>query len=113
MKNFFKNIFIFFYKFLKLLKVVINLFLYKKKDSINVFYGGARSGNIGGPLVKANRLKTYFPEELNFNIIYILSNANYLNKLSIKILKSNNFPIILNQNGVFILHGIKNGSRKI
>ena len=30
-----------------------------------------------------------------------MSNANYLNKLSINILKSNNYPIILNQNGVF------------
>ena len=101
MKIFFKNIFIFLYKILHLFKIVINLFLSKKKDSINIFYGGARSGNIGGPLVKADRLKTYFPEELNFNMVYILSNANYLNKLSIKILKSKNFPIILNQNGVF------------
>ena len=101
MKNFSKNIFIFLYKILQFFKIVINLFFVKKKGTINIFYGGARSGDIGGPLVKAHRLKTYFPEKLNFNIIYILSNANYLNKFSINILKSNKFPIILNQNGVF------------
>ncbi len=27
-----------------------------------VFYGGARAGDIGGPLVKVKRLQAHFPE---------------------------------------------------
>ncbi len=100
LKNSIKNFVIFLYRLLQILRIILNIFI-KKNDSINIYYGGARSGNIGGPLVKVNRLKTYFPEKFNFNILYTLSNANYLNNFSINILKANNYPIILNQNGVF------------
>lgn len=96
-----KNLIIFFYEYFQFFKIFLNIFFIRKKDSINIFYGGARSGNIGGPLVKVDRLKSYFPEKFNFNILYTLSNANYLNKFSINYLKAKNYPIILNQNGVF------------
>ena len=35
-----------------------------------VFYGGARAGDIGGPLVKVKRLKAHFPEHpWGFNLV--------------------------------------------
>ena len=67
-----------------------------------IYYGGARRGNIGGPLVKIKRLTKYFPERyLNYNIVYILSNAPYLPLTALKVLKKKKVPIILNQNGVY------------
>ena len=73
-----------------------------KVDSVKVFYGGARSGNVGGPLVKIKRLKKYFPEKLFcFNIVYLLSNSPFLSDNAIRKLKSRHVPIILNQNGIF------------
>tara|TARA_Y100000589_G_scaffold316293_1_gene340883 strand:+ start:1258 stop:2352 length:1095 start_codon:yes stop_codon:yes gene_type:complete len=100
-KSFLKNFIINSYKLYQILIITSNIFYKKRKGLIKVYYGGARSGNIGGPLVKVDRLKDYFPESYNFNILYTLSNANYLNKFSIKILKKKKIPIILNQNGVF------------
>ena len=74
----------------------------KFNDNPKVYYGGVRDGNFGGPLVKIKRLKTFFPEDkINFNLIYLISNSPYLNLVALKTLKSNNIPIILNQNGVF------------
>lgn len=81
--------------------VILNFFLKKKNNKVKVYYGGARQGNIGGPLVKVKRLQKYFPERVfGFNVVYLLSNAPYLPSFSLKLLK-NNIPIIHNQDGVF------------
>ncbi len=67
-----------------------------------VFYGGARSGNVGGPLVKVKRLREYFPEHRwRYNLVYALSNAPYLPTAALDWLKWRGVPIVLNQNGVF------------
>jgi glycosyltransferase involved in cell wall biosynthesis len=67
-----------------------------------VFYGGARSGNVGGPLVKVKRLQRYFPQHsFSYNLIYALSNAPYLSARALEHLRLKNIPIVLNQNGVF------------
>tara|TARA_R110000824_G_C15226376_1_gene678062 strand:+ start:4780 stop:5877 length:1098 start_codon:yes stop_codon:yes gene_type:complete len=77
-------------------------FLPKSRNGISVWYGGARAGDIGGPLVKVKRLKEHFPEQrYRHSIVYTLSNTPYLTKLAFKSLKSKNIPIVLNQNGVF------------
>jgi len=68
----------------------------------HVFYGGARSGNVGGPLVKVSRLQGYFPQHsFRYNLIYALSNAPYLSARALEHLRLKNIPIVLNQNGVF------------
>lgn len=67
-----------------------------------VFYGGARSGNLGGPLVKVKRLRQFFPEHRwRYNLVYALSNAPYLPRLALDCLKRHRIPIVLNQKGVF------------
>ena len=67
-----------------------------------IFYGGARSGNLGGPLVKLLKLKEFFPQRFgNFNLVYVLSNAIYLPKRSIDMIGARSLPIVLNQNGVY------------
>ncbi len=67
-----------------------------------VFYGGARSGNVGGPLVKVKRLQAYFPRHgWNYNLAYVLSNAPYLPAAALDWLRFRGIPIVLNQNGVF------------
>ncbi len=67
-----------------------------------VFYGGARGGDVGGPLVKVKRLKQGFPEHLwTYNLVYVLSNAPYLPGLALRVLKTRGIPIVHNQNGVF------------
>ena len=67
-----------------------------------MYYAGAEIGNIGGPYLKIKKLNKFFPEyKRGFNIIYALSNSPYLNCRSINILKKKNFPLILNQNGVY------------
>jgi len=74
----------------------------RRNSSIKVFYGGARTGNLGGPLVKVYRLNQLFPEnKFNFNLAYCLSNTPYLTQNSLKKIKAHKIPIILNQNGVF------------
>ncbi|MBN2751172.1 MAG: glycosyltransferase family 4 protein [Rhodospirillaceae bacterium] len=74
-----------------------------------VFYGGARSGNVGGPLVKVKRLREYFPEHLwTYNLVYTLSNAPYLPASALDFLRLRNIPIVLNQNGVFYSGWYKN-----
>lgn len=76
---------------------------FTSKDVIpHVFYGGARAGNIGGPLVKIKRLQQFFPEHLlNYNLVYALSNAAYLSPFALRLLSKKNIPLVLNQNGVF------------
>ena len=72
------------------------------KGAPRVYYGGARSGNLGGPLVKVKRLQQYFPESLwRYNVVYALSNAPYLPALALGWLRRRGIPIVLNQNGVF------------
>ncbi len=73
-----------------------------RNSEVKVFFGGAYSGDFGGPLVKVKRLKEFFPENyFNFNIVYCLSNSPYLSEKSLKTIKKRNIPIILNQNGVY------------
>ncbi len=67
-----------------------------------VFYGGVRSGNVGGPLVKVKRLQAYFPQHVwNYNLAYLLSNAPYLSSVAMDWLRWRGVPIVVNQNGVF------------
>ena len=67
-----------------------------------LYYGGARSGDIGGPLVKIKRLSRSFPEHpWRFNIVYVLSNAAYLPALALGLFRKQRIPIVHNQNGVF------------
>jgi glycosyltransferase involved in cell wall biosynthesis len=69
---------------------------------VRLFYGGARSGDLGGPLVKIRRLSEHFPESRwRYNLVYILSNAPYLFAGALEWLKQRKIPIVLNQNGVF------------
>jgi len=74
----------------------------KPGDKPVVFYGGARSGDQGGPLVKVQRLQTAFPQTSGtFNTVYSLSNAPYLSRAALEKLKSRGLGIVHNQNGVF------------
>jgi glycosyltransferase involved in cell wall biosynthesis len=73
-----------------------------KHGAPRVQYGGAITGDIGGPLVKVKRLTEFFPEDrLRYNLIYALSNAPYLPDLALAILKRRGIPVVHNQNGVF------------
>jgi len=74
----------------------------KRRDKPAVFYGGARSGDQGGPLVKVQRLQNAFPQPRTaFNTVYSLSNAPYLSRPALERLKSRGLGIVHNQNGVF------------
>ncbi len=67
-----------------------------------VFYGGARAGDRGGPLVKVQRLSAAFPEHrFGFNLFYSLSNCAYVPDWSLQRVKAAGVPIVHNQNGVF------------
>lgn len=67
-----------------------------------VFYGGARSGDNGGPLVKVQRLQRAFPQAARgFNLVYSLSNAPYLSRGALQRLKARGAGLVHNQNGVF------------
>ena len=87
-------------------KNILKIFLIYKKQSINfliitinpnllitknepkIFYGGARKGDLGGPLVKIKKLTKFFPEKkYRFNLVYLLSNNNFLSENSLKLLK--------------------------
>jgi glycosyltransferase involved in cell wall biosynthesis len=68
----------------------------------SVFYGGARSGDNGGPLVKVQRLQQAFPQSSGgFNLVYSLSNAPYLSPAALDLLNARGTGIVHNQNGVF------------
>jgi len=74
----------------------------QRQKALAVWYGGARKGNIGGPLVKVKRLQEYFPEvKYGYNLLYTLSNTPYLPAWALAILKRQRIPIVQNQNGVF------------
>jgi len=67
-----------------------------------LFYGGARAGSGGGPLVKVARLQAAFPEDRRaYNLVYLLSNAPYLPASALATLKARGVPMVLNQNGTF------------
>ncbi len=67
-----------------------------------VFYGGARSGNLGGPLVKIGLLQQSFPAHWSdFSLVYLLSNALYLPDFALAALRHRAIPLVVNQNGVF------------
>ena len=73
-----------------------------KTNTPNIFYAGAKKGNIGGPFTKTKKLNHFFPEhKFKFNIVYVLSNFPFLSTNSISLLKRQKIPMILNQNGVF------------
>lgn len=73
-----------------------------RDGSPRVWYGGARAGNMGGPLVKIKRLREHFPEDRwHYNVVCLLSNTPYLPDLALNILKRCGIPIVHNQNGVF------------
>ena len=81
---------------------VINIFIPRKSLLPKLFYGGARPGDVGGPLVKVKRLRALFPEHLfGFNVVYTLSNTPYLPDFALRVLRWRNVPIVHNQNGVF------------
>ena len=103
---FFKNIFKIFLIYIKqsinFLIITLNQSLPITKNEPKIFYGGARKGDIGGPFVKVKKLTKFFPEKkYRFNLVYLLSNNNFISENSLKLLKKQKLPIILNQNGVF------------
>ena len=84
------------------MRVAASAFVRRRRDGPSVFYGGARAGEVGGTLVKVQRLQSYFPEDrLRFNIVYGLSNAPYLAPAALDILRKRGIPLVINQNGVF------------
>lgn len=71
-------------------------------NAIRVFYGGARPGDVGGPLVKVKRLRAAFPESWwRYTVVYTLSNTPYLPDIALRLLQRRGVPIVHNQNGVF------------
>jgi glycosyltransferase involved in cell wall biosynthesis len=69
---------------------------------VAVFYGGARGGDRGGPLVKVSQLATRFGDHrFGFSLLYMLSNAIYLPRPVVDAVRRAGIPVILNQNGVF------------
>jgi len=82
-------------------QAVWNLLVPRRGD-LAVYYGGARAGDMGGPLVKVKRLCEYFPEVCwGYNLVYLLSNTPYLPNYALRLLKRQGVPIVYNQNGVF------------
>lgn len=73
-----------------------------QREKLAVYYGGARGGDGGGPLVKVKRLCEYFPEvHWGYNLVYLLSNTPYLPSGALELLKRRGIPMVYNQNGVF------------
>ncbi len=73
-----------------------------RREGIRVFYGGARPGDVGGPLVKVKRLRAAFPENWwRYSVVYTLSNTPYPPDFALWILRHRGIPIVHNQNGVF------------
>lgn len=80
----------------------LNVFYPFRSCGVRVFYGGARAGDVGGPLVKVKRLRALFPEcRWGFNTVYVLSNTPYLPDMALALLKMRRIPLVHNQNGVF------------
>lgn len=82
--------------------VVLANMLVPRYSKLAVHYGGARVGDVGGPLVKVRRLREHFPEvRFRFSLVYLLSNTPYLSSLALSALKLRKVPIVYNQNGVY------------
>tara|TARA_Y100001970_G_scaffold287892_1_gene413688 strand:- start:1232 stop:2320 length:1089 start_codon:yes stop_codon:yes gene_type:complete len=97
-----KELIILIWKFFVFLKVLIFAKKSSKNDRPKVFYGGARKGDIGGPMVKIKKLSRNFKDSnTTFNIAYLTSNNSFLNRRTLDLLKHKKIPIILNQNGVY------------
>ena len=74
----------------------------RRGDGPRVYYGGARAGDRGGPLVKVAKLAEAFPERRwGYNLIYALSNAPYLSAATLARLKGRGVAVVSNQNGVY------------
>ncbi|MGE3149114.1 MAG: glycosyltransferase family 4 protein [Pseudorhodoplanes sp.] len=75
----------------------------RARDSrVAVFYGGAKAGQGGGPLVKVQLLQQRFPEyRVGYSLLYILSGSIYLPQAVIERIQASGVPVVLNQNGVF------------
>lgn len=101
-KNKLKNLIILLYKYSITINIIVSIFFKRSKIEKNIHFSGSFKGNLGGTKVKIKRLKEIFKSSyFKFNLVYVLSNAPYLNNLSIKLLKYLNIPIVLNQNGLF------------
>ncbi|MSO54536.1 MAG: glycosyltransferase [Rhodospirillales bacterium] len=74
-----------------------------RRDGVpRVYYGGARAGDRGGPLVKVAKLAQAFPEQRwGYNLLYALSNAPYLSAATLARIKGRGVAVVANQNGVF------------
>lgn len=98
----FKNLLRSAWRFASSAIVFLNVHNGLKERALKIYYGGARAGDIGGPLVKVKRLKEHFPERrFSFNIVYTLSNTPYLSEQALLHIKRKQIPLILNQNGLF------------
>lgn len=85
-----------------LLSVMQFFYCFRSINKIKIYYAGARSGDIGGPLVKVRRLRKYYPQvKFGFNVVYSLSNAPYLPSMSFAVFRKLGIPVVHNQNGVF------------
>ena len=74
----------------------------RRDGTVAIFYGGARAGSRGGPLVKLRQLQSAFPQHATgFSLVYLLSNALYLPDQVLARLQRARIPIVVNQNGVF------------
>lgn len=80
------------------------------RDRLSVYYGGARAGDAGGPLVKIKLLQRRFPQAFpRYSLVYMLSNAIYLPQFVVERLVDAGVPVVLNQNGVFYKAWYPNG----
>jgi glycosyltransferase involved in cell wall biosynthesis len=76
--------------------------LRSRDHRVAIFYGGARAGDFGGPLVKVKLLQQRFPQHFpGYSLLYILSNAIYLPQPAISRLRNAGLPLVFNQNGIF------------
>jgi glycosyltransferase involved in cell wall biosynthesis len=98
---FFKTFIRFIYVITQAIHVFANIFV-PRSQGLALYYGGARAGDLGGPLVKVRLLQKFFPEvRWGFNVVYTLSNTPYLPSFALNVLKLLGIPVIHNQNGVF------------
>ena len=82
--------------------IISEIFFKNNYKKFKLHYAGARTGSIGGPLVKISKLQEYFPQKIwGSNIYYLISNAPYLDLHTLKTIKLNLKKIVLNQNGVY------------
>lgn len=74
----------------------------RRDGATALFYGGARAGDFGGPLVKVGLLQQSFPQAFPaYSLLYVLSNAIYIPQPVLRRIRAAGVPIVLNQNGLF------------